>query len=63
MGHAAQLRSRLKYPGARYIKRLGRFESTGCRITRDRTNATCGIGWEFPFVAIDDRSPIPDTQI
>lgn len=45
------------------IKKLGRFERTGHRITGDRTQATRGIGWEFLFVAIDDHSRIAFTQM
>ena len=45
------------------IKKLGRFERTGHRITGDRTQATRGIGWEFLFVAVDDHSRIAFTQM
>ena len=45
------------------IKKLGRFERTGHRITGDRTQTTRGIGWEFLFVAIDDHSRIAFTQM
>jgi transposase InsO family protein len=45
------------------IKKLGRFERIGHRITGDRTQATRGIGWEFLFVAIDDHSRIAFTRM
>ena len=45
------------------IKKLGKFNRIGHRITGDRTQATRGIGWEFLFVAIDDHSRIAFTQM
>lgn len=41
------------------IKKLGRFERVGHRITGDRTGQSNsrGIGWEFVHVCIDDASP------
>ncbi|MGH6846045.1 MAG: IS481 family transposase [Methylocella sp.] len=47
------------------IKKLGRFERIGHRITGDRKgqgNAR-GVGWEFVHVAIDDASRIAFTRI
>ncbi len=40
------------------IKKLGRFNKIGHRITRDRTGQSNsrGIGWEFVHVSIDDHS-------
>jgi len=40
------------------IKKLGRFNRIGHRITGDRTgqNNTCGVGWEYLHPAIDDHS-------
>ncbi len=40
------------------IKKLGRINGLGHRITGDRSNAqrNCGIGWDFVHVAIDDAS-------
>ena len=40
------------------IKKLGRFNKPGHRITRDRTGQSNsrGIGWEFVHVCIDDHS-------
>jgi transposase InsO family protein len=47
------------------IKKLGRFERVGHRITGDRrgqSNAR-GIGWEFVHVAVDDASRLAFSQI
>lgn len=47
------------------IKKLGRFERVGHRITGDRhgqSNAR-GVGWEFVHVCIDDASRIAFSQI
>ncbi len=40
------------------IKKLGRFNRVGHRITKDRTGQSNsrGVGWEFVHVAIDDHS-------
>jgi transposase InsO family protein len=47
------------------IKKLGRFNRVGHRITNDRTgqSRTRGIGWEFVHVCIDDASRIAFSQI
>jgi transposase InsO family protein len=47
------------------IKKLGRFERVGHRITGDRTppNKSRGIGWEFIHVSIDDASRLAFSQI
>jgi transposase InsO family protein len=55
------------------IKKLGRFEQVGHRITGDRTRQsstrghrdgkTWGAGWEFVHVCIDDASRIAFSQI
>ena len=47
------------------IKKLGRFESVGHRITGDRTGQSNsrGIGWEFVHVCIDDASRVAFSQI
>ena len=47
------------------IKKLGRFERTGHRITGDRTgqSSSRGIGWEYVHVCIDDASRIAYTDI
>jgi transposase InsO family protein len=45
------------------IKKLGRFDSVGHRITSDRRQRTRHVGWDFVFVAVDDHSRIAFTQI
>lgn len=47
------------------IKRLGRFERVGHRITGDRTGQSNsrGVGWEYVHVCIDDASRIAFTGI
>jgi transposase InsO family protein len=47
------------------IKKLGRFDRIGHRITGDRTGQSNsrGIGWEFVHVCIDDASRIAFSQI
>lgn len=47
------------------IKKLGRFDRVGHRITGDRTGQSYsrGIGWEFVHVCIDDASRIAFCQI
>ena len=47
------------------IKKLGRFERPGHRITGDRTGQSNsrGVGWEFVHVCIDDASRIAFSQI
>jgi transposase InsO family protein len=47
------------------IKKLGRFERVGHRITGDRRGQSNsrGVGWEFVHVCIDDASRIAFTQI
>jgi transposase InsO family protein len=47
------------------IKKLGRFERVGHRITGDRTghSNSRGIGWEFVHVCIDDASRIAFSQV
>ena len=47
------------------IKRLGRFDRVGHRITGDRTGQSNarGVGWEYVHVAIDDASRIARTDI
>jgi len=47
------------------IKKLGRFERTGHRITGDRTgpNKSRGIGWEYLHLAIDDHSRLAYSEI
>ena len=47
------------------IKKLGRFEKTGHRITGDRTGQSNsrGVGWEFVHVCIDDHSRVAFSEI
>ncbi|CDM60932.1 transposase (plasmid) [Rhizobium favelukesii] len=47
------------------IKRLGRFDRVGHRITGDRTGQSNsrGVGWEYVHVCIDDASRIAFTNI
>lgn len=47
------------------IKKLGRFDRIGHRITGDRTGQSNsrGIGWEFVHVCIDDASRIAFAQV
>ena len=47
------------------IKKLGRFERVGHRITGDRRGQSNsrGIGWEFVHVCIDDASRLAFSQI
>jgi transposase InsO family protein len=47
------------------IKKLGRFETVGHRITgaRSEQSRTRGAGWEFVHVCIDDASRIAFSQI
>src|SRR5947208_14814768 len=47
------------------IKKLGRFDRVGHRITGDRTGHSKrrGVGWEFVHVCIDDASRVAFSQI
>ncbi len=47
------------------IKKLGRFERTGHRITGNRTGQSNsrGVGWEYVHVCVDDTSRIAFTDI
>lgn len=47
------------------IKKLGRFDRVGHRITGDRTGQSNsrGIGWKFVHVCIDDASRVAFSQI
>ena len=51
------------------IKKLGRIDGIGHRITGDRTGQSTrraagrGLGWEYLHVAIDDRSRLAFTQV
>ncbi len=47
------------------IKKLGRFERTGHRITGDRTGQSNsrGIGWEYLHLVVDDHSRLAYSEI
>jgi transposase InsO family protein len=47
------------------IKKLGRFDRVGHRITGDRAgqSKSRGVGWEFVHVCIDDASRVAFSQI
>lgn len=45
------------------IKKLGRFEAVGHRITGDRRQRSRQAGWDYVFVAVDDHSRLAFTQI
>jgi transposase InsO family protein len=65
---APVIRYERKQPGEMIhldIKKLGRFDRVGHRITGNRTGQSNsrGIGWEFVHVAIDDASRIAFSQI
>jgi transposase InsO family protein len=45
------------------IKKLGRFEQTGHRITGERAHQSRGAGWEFVHVCLDDASRIAFAQV
>lgn len=45
------------------IKKLGRIDGVGHRITGDRTRRARGVGWDFLHVAIDDASRLAYTEI
>ncbi|ATJ81936.1 IS481 family transposase [Halomonas beimenensis] len=45
------------------IKKLGRFERPGHRVTGNRQQNTRGAGWEYVHVAIDDHSRVAFSTI
>jgi transposase InsO family protein len=45
------------------VKKLGRIDGIGHRITGDRRSQKRGIGWEFLHVCIDDASRLAYTEI
>ena len=45
------------------IKKLGRIDGVGHRITGDRTQRRRGIGWDFLHVCVDDASRLAHTEI
>ena len=45
------------------IKKLGRFDQVGHRITGERAGQSRGAGWEFVHVGLDDASRIAFAQV
>ena len=45
------------------IKKLGRIERPGHRVTGNRRDSVEGAGWEFLFVAVDDHARASFTQM
>jgi|ERR1700733_494376 len=45
------------------IKKLGRFDKIGHRMSGDRQNKSYAVGWEYVHVCIDDNSRVAFTQI
>ena len=45
------------------IKKLGRFDQVGHRITGDRRQRTRGLGWDFVHVCIDDCSRVAYAEV
>lgn len=45
------------------IKKLGRFQQPGHRVTGDRTRTSPRAGWEFVHVALDDTSRLAFADI
>ena len=45
------------------IKKLGRFDKVGHRITGDRTQRARDIGWDYVLMAVDDHSRVAFTQV
>jgi transposase InsO family protein len=45
------------------IKKLGRIDGVGHRITGDRSSRSRNVGWEYAFVAVDDRSRVGHVEL
>ena len=45
------------------IKKLGRIDGVGHRITGDRRGQKRGVGWDFLHVCVDDASRLAYTEI
>lgn len=45
------------------IKKLGRIEGVGHRITGDRSQRKRGIGWEYLHVCVDDHTRLAYTEV
>jgi len=63
---APVLRYEREHPGELLhldVKKLGRIQGVGHRITGDRTGRIRGIGWDFVHVAIDDASRLATANV
>ena len=45
------------------IKKLGRIDGVGHRVTGDRQRPQRGTGWDFLHVCVDDASRLAYTEI
>ena len=45
------------------VKKLGKIDGVGHRITGDRTRRSRGVGWDFLHVCVDDASRLAYTEI
>ena len=45
------------------IKKLGKIDGIGHRITGNRASRARGVGWDFLHVCVDDASRLADTEI
>ena len=45
------------------VKKLGRIEAVGHRITGDPRDRRRGAGWEYVHVCIDDASRLADREV
>src|SRR5439155_23846575 len=45
------------------VKKLGRFDRPGHRVTRDRQQRNRGAGWEFVHVAVDDCTRLAYVEV
>jgi transposase InsO family protein len=45
------------------VKKLGRFNTPGHRVTGDKTSQRKRVGWEFVHICIDDASRVAFSQI
>jgi len=45
------------------VKKLGRIDGVGHRITGDRSGRQRGAGWEYLQVCVDDHSRLAYTEL
>ena len=45
------------------IKKLGRFDEPGHRVTGDRRGRNRGAGWDFVHVSVDDATRLADVEV